>query len=164
MRFSAASAQALLAARVDTHYVSLSPRQETHFRSKATCFDHSILKTAAEHILLSSVRAEISRAHLGSPFLFPKACTPVPLQLAGSYLCLSSHPFPKGIWKGMEREGMERVFHLTPVVLCSKEKIICPVICKRPVVCPVPVTLPERGSLVGVGTTSSQGGLTAGWG
>lgn len=94
MRFSAASAQALLAARVDTHYVSLSPRQETHFRSKATCFDHSILKTAAEHILLSSVRAEISRAHLGSPFLFPKACTPVPLQLAGNYLCLSSHPFP----------------------------------------------------------------------
>lgn len=93
MRFSGASAQALLAAHVYTHYVPLSPRQETHFRNKATCFDHSILNAAAEHILLFSVRAEVSRAHLVSPFLFPKACTPPPFLsswLAATFACTQS--------------------------------------------------------------------------
>lgn len=72
------SAQAILAAEyADTHYIPLIRRQETHFGNKVTCFDHSILKAADEHILLFSVLAGEGRAHQFPPCHLLGSCTPL---------------------------------------------------------------------------------------
>lgn len=127
------SAQAILAAEYAvTHYIPLRQKQETHFGNKVTCFDHSILKAAGEHILLFCVLAGEGRTHQFPPFHLLRSCTLFLSSWLAPALTHTQSSLSNLFSTLLQLRGLERA------------KNVYVIISKKPEVCSVPVTLPSQ--------------------